>query len=164
MDKITKIGVSAALGLGASLVGAYAPIFACVCIVIVFDVATGLIKSKVIGTPISSTQGTIGFWKKMALFMALFFGVFLDVFIPIMLGVVDLNLPFKLPIGTVVGCYIVINESISIIENINTAAPNSLPKWIKKLLKGAGETINNGGEDYANDQPQEPQKRRRSSK
>lgn len=150
MDKLTKIVVSAVLGLGASFFGAYAPIFVCVIIAIVFDVVTGLVKSKVIGTPISSTQGTIGFWKKMALFLALFFGVFLDVFIPIMLGIADLNLPFKLPIGTVIGCYIVINESISIIENINTAAPNSLPKWIKKLLKGAGETIDKGNEDNAN--------------
>ena len=147
MDKLTKIGVSAALGLGASFFGAYAPIFACVIIAIVFDVVTGLVKSKAIGKPISSTQGTIGFWKKMALFLALFFGVFLDVFIPIMLGIVDLNLPFKLPIGTIIGVYIVINESISIIENINAAAPNTLPKWIKKLLQGAGSTIDKGGQD-----------------
>ena len=147
MEKITKLGISAFLGLGASFVGAYAPIFICVCVVIVFDVASGLIKSKVIGKPISSTQGTIGFWKKMALFLALFFGVFLDVFIPIMLGIVDLNLPFKLPIGTIIGVYIVINESISIIENINAAAPNTLPKWIKKLLQGAGSTIDKGGQD-----------------
>lgn len=164
MEKFAKLGISALLGLGASFFGAYAPIFVCVCIVIAFDVATGLVKSKVIGKPISSTQGTIGFWKKMALFLALFFGLFLDVFIPIMLGIVDLNLPFNLPIGTIIGVYIVINESISIIENINAAAPNSLPKWIKKLLKGAGETINNGGENNANDQPQESKKRRHSAK
>ena len=147
MDKITKIGVSAILGLGASFFGAYAPIFACVIIAIVFDVVTGLVKSKVKGIPISSESGTIGFWRKMALFLALFFGVFLDVFFPILLGTVDITLPFKMPIGTVVGCYIVINESISIIENINQAAPNSLPSWIKKLLKGAGDSIDKGGQD-----------------
>lgn len=134
-------------GLTASFFGAYAPIFLCVVIVICFDVATGLIKSKVTGKPINSKDGTLGFWRKMALFMALFFGVFLDVFFPVLLGAVSLELPFKLPIGTVVGCYIVINESISIIENINAAAPYALPSWIKKLLKGAGDTIDKGGSD-----------------
>lgn len=134
-------------GLTASFFGAYAPIFLCVVIVICFDVATGLIKSKVTGRPINSKDGTLGFWRKMALFMALFFGVFLDVFFPVLLGAVSLDLPFKLPIGTVVGCYIVINESISIIENINAAAPQALPSWVKKLLKGAGATIDKGGRD-----------------
>ena len=156
MDKIIKGGVAALLGLGASFIGAYAPIFICVCVVIVFDVTSGLIKSKVTGVPISSQAGTMGFWKKMALFLALFFGIFLDVFIPIMLGIVDLDLPFKLPIGTIVGVYIVINESISIIENINAASPNTLPKWIKKLLKGAGDTINKGGQDNDKDKPEQP--------
>ena len=147
MEKHVKIIIATIGGMGASFFGAYAPIFLCVVVAICFDVVTGLVKSKITGTPINSEKGTVGFWKKMALFLALFFGVFLDVFIPIMLGIVDLNLPFKLPIGTVVGCYIVINESISIIENINTAAPNALPKWIKKLLQGAGSTIDKGGQD-----------------
>lgn len=146
MDKISKYIISILSGLGLSFLGAYAPIFLCVLFSICFDVITGLIKCKVQGVPISSKEGTIGFWRKMALMLALSFGVFLDVFFPILLGVVSLELPFKLPIGTVVGCYIVINESISIIENINAAAPNSLPKWIRKLLKGAATNINTGGD------------------
>lgn len=147
MEKYSKIIIATVGGLGASFFGAYAPIFLCVVFVICFDIVTGLIKCKVTGKPINSKDGTIGFWRKMALFMALFFGVFLDVFFPVLLGAVSLELPFKLPIGTVVGCYIVINESISIIENINAAAPHALPKWIKKLLKGAGDTIDKGGQD-----------------
>lgn len=150
MEKVIKVGIAVVSGLGASFFGAYAPIFLCVVVAICFDVVSGLIKSKVTGVPISSKQGTLGFWRKMALFMALFFGVFLDVFFPVLLGTVDVTLPFKMPIGTVVGCYIVINESISIIENINAAAPNSLPMWIKKLLKGASKTIDEGGQNDEN--------------
>ena len=81
----------------------------------------------------------------MALLAGLAFGIFLDAFIPIMLGAVSVTLPFSLPIGTVVGCYIVLNESISIFENINKTAPQALPKWIKKLLDGAKKTVNDGG-------------------
>lgn len=163
MEKEIKLLTALIGGLGASFFGAYAPIFACVIIAIVFDVVTGLVKSKVKGIPISSEKGTIGFWRKMALFLALFFGVFLDAFFPILLGTVDITIPFKMPIGTVVGCYIVINESISIIENINQAAPNSLPSWIKKLLKGAGDSIDKGGQDD-DSKPQESKKRRHSAK
>ena len=143
--KVVEFSLSALTGLLASFFGAYFPVVCCVLIAIVFDFITGMIKSKVKGDPISSKRGVIGFWRKMALLMALFFGIFLDIFIPIMLGIVTIDMPFKLPIGTVVGCYIVINESISIFENINAANPSVLPKWIKTLLKGGKETINNGG-------------------
>ena len=145
-ERVVEISLSMAGGLIASFFGAYFPVICCVLVAIIFDFITGMIKSKVIGEPINSQKGAIGFWRKMALLMALFFGIFLDVFIPIMLGIVTVNIPFKLPIGTIVGCYIVINESISIFENINQAAPSALPRWIKKLLTGAGQTIDKGGE------------------
>ena len=103
------------------------------------------------GEKISSRVGWIGFWKKMALILALAFGIFMDSFIPILLGTISLELPFTMPIGTIVGCYIVINEAISIIENINKAAPTALPKWIKKMLEGAGKTIDNGGSSDGKD-------------
>lgn len=147
--------------VGAAISGAavafwdvYGPVSVCVLSVIVLDVITGLIKAKATGTPISSKKGIVGFWKKMALIAALAFGIFLDVFIPIMLGVVAVELPFALPIGTVVGCYIVLNEAISIFENINEAAPTALPKWIKKMLDGAKNTVNSGGDK--NGKGQEP--------
>ena len=143
---VGKLSFATIIGLIGSFFGAYVPVLSCVLVAIIFDFATGIVKSKVLGEPINSKTGTIGFWKKMALLLALFFGIFLDVFIPILLGVVSVNLPFKLPIGTIVGCYIVINESISIFENINKTAPSALPKWIKKLLQGAGKTIDKGGQ------------------
>lgn len=141
--KYISAGIS---GLAASFWSLYGAVFVCVLVAIILDVVTGLIKAKATGTPLSSEKGTRGFWKKLALLAALAFGIFLDAFIPIMLGVVSLELPFTLPIGTVVGCYIVVNEAISIFENINEAAPTALPRWIRKLLEGSKNTINNGGE------------------
>jgi phage-related holin len=115
------------------------------------DVISGLVAAMASGEKISSHVGWIGFWKKMALILALAFGIFMDSFIPILLGTISLELPFTMPIGTIVGCYIVINEAISIIENINQAAPTALPKWIKKLLEGAGKTIDDGGSEDGKD-------------
>ena len=142
---IIKWVTASVTGIAATFWGVYGPVFVCVLVAIVLDIITGLIKAKATGTPITSEKGARGFWRKMALLAALAFGIFLDAFIPIMLGVVSIQLPFTLPIGTVVGCYIVLNESISIFENINKTAPQALPKWIKKLLDGAKKTVDDGG-------------------
>lgn len=142
---IGKISMSLFTGLIASFWGIYGPVIICVLVAICMDVISGLVAAMASGEKISSKVGWIGFWKKMALILALAFGIFMDSFIPILLGTISLELPFTMPIGTIVGCYIVINEAISIIENINQAAPTALPKWIKKLLEGAGKTIDDGG-------------------
>ena len=144
---VVKLTSSVLTGLIASFWGIYGPVILCVLIAICMDVVSGLVASMAAGEKISSKVGWVGFWKKMALLLALAFGIFMDSFIPILLGTISLELPFTMPIGTIVGCYIVINEAISIIENINKAAPTALPKWIKKLLEGAGQTIDKGGND-----------------
>lgn len=147
MDKshIIKIAASLLTGLAASFWSLYGAIIICVCVAIIMDFVSGIVAALASGEKISSEVGYRGFWKKVALILALAFGIFLDAFIPIMLGVITLEIPFTMPIGTIVGCYIVINEAISIIENINQAAPTALPRWIKKLLEGAGKTIDDGG-------------------
>lgn len=143
----SKITTSLISGLIASFWGIYGPVILCVLVAICLDIISGLVAAMASGEKISSKVGFIGFWKKIALIVALVFGIFMDSFIPILLGTLSLELPFTMPIGTIVGCYIVINEAISIIENINKAAPTALPKWIKKLLEGAGQTIDKGGSD-----------------
>lgn len=146
-----KLTASLISGLAASFWGIYGPVILCVLIAICMDVISGLVASMAAGEKISSQVGWIGFWKKMALILALAFGIFMDSFVPILLGTISLELPFTMPIGTIVGCYIVINEAISIIENINKAAPAALPKWIKKMLEGAGKTIDDGGSSDGKD-------------
>lgn len=146
-DHIVKLSTSVISGLIASFWGIYGPVIICVLVAICMDVISGLVAAMASGEKLSSKVGWIGFWKKMALILALAFGIFMDSFIPILLGTISLELPFTMPIGTIVGCYIVINEAISIIENINKAAPTALPKWIKKLLEGASKTIDEGGKD-----------------
>ena len=146
----SKLSASLISGLVASFWGVYGPVILCVIVAICMDVVSGLVSAMASGEKISSKVGWTGFWKKMALLLALSFGIFMDTFIPILLGTISLELPFTMPIGTIVGCYIVINEAISIIENINKAAPTALPKWIKKLLEGAGQTIDRGGDNERN--------------
>ena len=95
--------LSAFGGLVAALAHQYALILSSVIIAIVFDVVTGLIKSKVKEIPWNSKRGSIGFWKKIALLVALFFGMFLDFFIPVALTAVNTELPFSTPFGLIIG-------------------------------------------------------------
>lgn len=122
----------------------YGMIIILVSCAVVFDWITGIIGSKASGIPITSKKGMIGFWKKMALFAGLFFGFFLDYFIPYALARIHLELPVTGAVfGMIIGCYIVINECISISENIYKANPAILPQWIIKMLQLAKEQIDN---------------------
>ena len=118
----------------------YVPVLCCVLVSILFDVITGLVRCKITGEALSSKVGIIGFWKKIALILALFFGIFIDVYIPILLGISGINLPFSLPIGTFIGCYIILNENISILENLSRSGV-ILPKWIKQFFKDTKDTM-----------------------
>lgn len=125
----------------------YSTIVIFVCIAIIMDIVTGLVKSKALGQAITSKRGTKGFWKKTALLFGLFFGFFLDYFIPFMLSSIGIKLPLECAIfGMIIGCYIVINECISISENLYKINPQILPKWISNMLIDAKEQIDTQGE------------------
>lgn len=126
----------------------YAVIIAFVLVVVVLDVITGIVGAKAQGEKITSEKGRKGFWKKVTLFLALFFGFFLDYFIPYAVAKVGVTLPVNTAIfGMIIGCYICLNECISIAENIYKANPDILPKWIIKLLTSAKEQIDAKGDD-----------------
>lgn len=146
-DKM-KILLSVVSGIFASLTRQYGLILLFVIIGIVFDFVTGIVKCKVTGKPLSSKKGFRGFWKKMSLLAALFFGVFLDCFITSALSeIISLDLPFALPFGLVIGAYIVLNECISICENLYECNPDIIPKWVANLLKNAKEKLSDEEEN-----------------
>ena len=142
------LGVSAILGTVATLLEAYVVLVILVACAIVLDVITGLVKCFATGEKLSSEKGQKGFWKKIMLLMALLFAFFLDVSIPAVMQVVKIQMPFEksLLFGSIVGVYIILNESISICENIIKANRMALPKWLKKLFQDAKKEIDEGGQ------------------
>ena len=73
-----------------------------VAVVIVFDLITGLIKTKISDTDTWSSQKcSKGLYKKLALLVAMFFGFFLDWFIPYALIYVNVEIPFSMPFSMV---------------------------------------------------------------
>lgn len=150
------IAASAIIGAVASISEKYFILIILVAVAIVLDVVSGLIRAAATGEPISSEKGTKGFWKKMTLLFAMAFAFFLDVATPYLLEVVSITIPKSLLFGSIVGVYIILNESISIAENIYKANRMSLPKWIKALLKGAKGKIDDMG-DEENDKGKDKQ-------
>ncbi len=145
MDWI-KILLSSIAGAVATFFSQYGLIIAVVTIAIVIDCVTGLVKAKVIAEGWDSKKATKGFWKKVALLVALVFGMLLDFFIPTALSQIGVTIPFNLPFALVLGCYIVLNECISICENLYKINPEIMPKWIVNLLKIAKKDIDSKDE------------------
>lgn len=135
------LAASALLGTIATIAEQYVVLIILVAIVIVMDVISGLIRAAATGEAITSEKGTRGFWKKIALLFSMIFAFFLDLAVPYILDVVNINIPKMLLFGSIVGVYIILNESISITENILKANKHSVPKWLKKLLTGAKNKI-----------------------
>lgn len=142
-----KIFLSILIGTISSASQKYSVILILVLAAIIFDFTTGLLKSAVKGKKISSRIGVRGFWKKISLIAALFFGIFLDVFIPCLLSFINVTLHFNVPFGFIFGCYIIINESISISENLFECNPKILPQWVRLLLEDAKSKIENKDSD-----------------
>lgn len=142
MEDVKKWLISLILGAWATFTQQYAIILCFIITVIILDFITGLIKAYTTGVGWKSSKGFKGFWKKVSLLVAFSFGIFLDFFIPYALKIISIDLPFNSPFALIVGCYIIINESISICENLYRINPHSLPRWIVALLKGANDKIN----------------------
>lgn len=140
------LGISAIIGAIATISEAYIVLIILVAIVICLDVISGLLRAVATGEAITSERGAKGFWKKMTLLFAMAFAFFLDVAFPYILSVVKITVPKSLLFGSIVGVYIILNESISIAENILKANNKSIPKWLKKILMGAKNEIDKGGE------------------
>lgn len=147
MEKIKWL-LSALLGMLATFFEQYGVLIVLVAVAIVFDLVTGLIKAKVSENDVfSSEKCRKGFYKKIALLLAMCFGFFLDMFIPYALENIHVTLPFDLPFSMVISFYIILNESISICENLYATNPEIMPKWIVGLLTNVKEKLDNRGNE-----------------
>lgn len=143
MEKIKWL-LSAIMGIVSTFTEHYGVMIVLVICAIVFDFATGIIKAKINGT-INSATSTKGLFKKVALLTCLFFGFFLDYAIPYMCSSISIELPFNTPFGLIMCFYIVLNECISICENLYECDNSIMPKWIVNILLKAREQIEDGG-------------------
>ena len=92
-----------------------------------FDILTGVLQALINGT-FESKKMRQGGLRKLGLMAVIAFGVALDY----SQTLVDLG--FDIPCLTWICGYISLMEITSVIENINLAFPNALPKGLTKML------------------------------
>ena len=147
MDNWFKWLWSVILGGLATFFGQYGLFIALVAVAVVLDVITGLVKVKATSEGLSSDKATKGFWKKISLFVGLSFGIFLDYAVAMVLAEVGVGVVPELPFALIICAYIIINEAISISENLYLTNPDGFPPAIGKMLKVAKDKIEDKNKD-----------------
>lgn len=145
MNNTLKWLISIISGGIAAFCGQYGLFIALVAAAVVLDVITGIVKAMATGEGLNAAKARKGFWRKFALFVALIFGIFLDFAAANVIIKTGMSLNFEMPFALIVSAYIIINESISICENLFLTNPNAFPPQIGKWLKVAKKEIEQKG-------------------
>lgn len=149
MDKI-----KAALIIGVSAIMDFLMILAIPVLLMVgcnlIDYITGLIASKYRNEQMSSYRGMRGIVKKVCMWLLVVVGAVVDELIKYTISTVGLSIRIPFIVATLVAVWIVINEVISILENMIDIGINLPPflmpivKRIKKEVEEVGENTEKG--------------------
>lgn len=144
MDKV-KVTVIAVMSALMSWLGILAvPVLLLVgCNII--DYATGLCAVKYRNDSISSYKSIRGITKKVCMWLLVVVGAFIDALIQYAVECAGIGLTVPFVVATVVAVWLVVNEIISILENMSDIGVNMPPfllplmKYIKKQVEDKAE-------------------------
>ncbi len=133
MEKV-KVTVTAVISALMSWLGILAiPVFLLVgCNVV--DYGTGLCAAKYREEPISSYKGMRGIVKKVCMWLLVLVGAWIDILINYAIHTAGVNLTIPFIVATVVAVWLVVNEIISILENLKDIGVN-IPPFLLPLMK-----------------------------
>jgi len=143
---VIKVVFSSISGILFSFQSRYQTLTILVILAAFIDIVTGFIQAK-INKNIESKRMAYGLWKKCSILVCLFFGYFLDsILMYLSQNDIPFSLEINLPLGNIIGTYIIINECISICENLyKCGAP--IPKFIIQSFKVSKEKIDKAEHD-----------------
>ena len=128
-------------GLVSTIVGALSSIFGILAIPIlllvicnVVDYGTGIAASKYRGQEISSYKGIRGITKKVCMWLLIVVGAVIDELIIYSVAQFGFISPIAFVVAAIVAIWLVVNEIISILENLNDIGV-PMPPFLKKLVK-----------------------------
>lgn len=98
------------------------------------DYLTGLAASKLRNQKIDSYKGIKGIAKKICMWLLVGVGVIVDQLLSYSAGVVGITLPFTFLVACVVAIWLICNEIISILENINDIGV-TLPPFLQPIVQ-----------------------------
>lgn len=104
----------------------------------IIDYITGLIASKYRDEQVSSYKGIRGIVKKVCMWLLVVVGAMVDVLIKYTTQTMGFNIQIPFIIATLVAVWIVVNEMISILENlvdIGIALPPFLMPIVRRIKK-----------------------------
>lgn len=119
----------------------------------IIDYATGLAASKYRNEPIDSYKGMRGIIKKVSMWLLVAIGAIIDELIFYATATVGINMPFTFLVSCIVAIWIVVNEIISILENINDIGVQMPPflmpivSRIKTQIEDKANVVNEESED-----------------
>lgn len=111
---------------------------------IVFDIVTGVLASMITGT-FKSSRMREGGKRKLFLLVVIGFGAMLDY------AQYMADIGMSIPANATICGYIALMEIMSIVENINIAYPNALPKALTNVLYKSAEDKGVKTEDKKDD-------------
>ena len=108
----------------------------------VIDYITGLIASKFRNQEIDSYKGIRGIAKKICMWLLVGVGVIVDQLLSYSADVAGITLPFTFLVACIAAVWLVCNEIISILENINDIGV-TLPPFLQPIVKNLKKQVEN---------------------
>lgn len=145
MDK-AKIAIAGFFAVVSSWLGTLAiPVYILVACNLI-DYATGITAACVQKEEVSSYKSIVGIAKKVFMYLLIVIGVFVDTMLQYMFN--SLGVPISLPfvVGCIVACWLVLNEILSILENMNDIGV-PMPPFLMPLVERLKKTAEKKGED-----------------
>ena len=112
----------------------------------VIDYVTGITSACVRKEQVSSYKGILGIAKKVFMYLLIVVGFFIDLMLQYMFK--NLNIPISLPfiVGCIVACWLVLNEMLSILENLNEIGV-PMPPFLMPLVDRIKGSVEKKGDD-----------------
>lgn len=100
----------------------------------IIDYITGLVASKYRTEMVSSYKSIGGIFKKICMWLLVLIGAWMDILISYAIRCANIDLTIPFIVATVVAVWLVVNEIISILENMIDIGV-SLPPFLLPLVK-----------------------------
>lgn len=120
----------------------------------IIDYITGIIAAEARKQQVSSYKGMVGIAKKVLMYLLIVIGVFVDIMLQYMFSSLNINIVLPFIVGCIVACWLVFNEIISILENLNDIGV-PMPPFLMPIVKRIRGTVEKKGDEMEESIPKE---------
>lgn len=146
-----EVGLTAGVAaLGAWMlarVGALLPVLLVLLGVMILDYITGMVKAGIAGT-LNSTRGWQGLLKKLMYAVTVAIAMVADYLLYIGGGQIGIDMHESAYFGTLVSIWLIINECISILENLSEIGV-PMPGFLGRIMQRVQGKVDEAGNDLA---------------